>query len=188
MGFVGSALYVRPMTRLLCALAIVFALGARAQAQPGMVPPAYAYQPQLSDDDRELLDRGELDRVSGGVVSILIGFGVGQAVQGRWHETGWIFTAGETVSMAVLITGIMKATLPDGPHCRMVPCDAAPMNGTIIAGFIGYSAFHIWEIIDAFAAPAIHNRRLHALQTRLAITPYVTLQGDATTGGLALRF
>ena len=35
---------------------------------------------------------------AGGALSILPGFGIGHAVQGRWREKGWIFTAGEVVS------------------------------------------------------------------------------------------
>ena len=39
----------------------------------------------------------------GGVLGVLPGFGIGHAVQGRWMEKGWIFTAGEVVSVAGLV-------------------------------------------------------------------------------------
>lgn len=40
---------------------------------------------------------------AGGVLGTLPGFGIGHAVQGRWMEKGWIFTAGEIVSAAGLV-------------------------------------------------------------------------------------
>ena len=89
--------------------ALVAVLAGSAAAQPGLTPPSYAYAGppplslQLTDDDVKLLNRGEIsdDRwLGGGVASVLVGFGVGQAIEGRWGETGWIFTLGEGGSFA----------------------------------------------------------------------------------------
>src|SRR5687767_14647149 len=67
-------------------------------------PPPHQYQPgvqypvALSQDDHDLLMRGEIsdgEHAAGAIASIFIGFGSGQAIQGRWSDKGWIFTLGD---------------------------------------------------------------------------------------------
>src|SRR6478735_7677733 len=57
----------------------------------GYAPPPQGYVPvQLSRDDAELLQKGEITDTqhAGGVVAnVLFGFGVGQAIQGRYGDT-----------------------------------------------------------------------------------------------------
>ncbi len=72
--------------------------------QPGMVPAPYAYQP--TPEEQSLLASGYINdgtMLAGGAVAFLLGFGIGQGVEGRWHDTGWIFTLGESVATATLI-------------------------------------------------------------------------------------
>ena len=45
----------------------------------------------------------------GGVLGVLPGFGIGHAVQGRWKDKGWIFTAGELTTAIGLIYFTMQA-------------------------------------------------------------------------------
>src|SRR4051794_8061508 len=71
-----------------------------AMAQPQPVQQPYSQQPphapktlMISSDDQEILERGEisdLEYIGGGAGSLFFGFGFGQAVQGRWDDTGWI--------------------------------------------------------------------------------------------------
>lgn len=53
----------------------------------------------LTDKDKEILEIGEISTVSyvvGGVLGTYpVGLGIGHAIQGRWSQKGWIFTAGE---------------------------------------------------------------------------------------------
>src|ERR1700753_4027043 len=76
-------------------------------APPGYGPPAaYAYQP--SPEEQELLAEGYIDPMRtavGGGAAFLLGFGFGHMIEGRWHDTGWIFTLGETVSLGAMIGG-----------------------------------------------------------------------------------
>src|SRR5262245_13896284 len=103
---------------------VVLGLASSAFAQPGQAPPppmqpqpwqpqpyGYSAQPppmqaQLTLDEQYLLDRGYISdsqRIRGGVASLFFGLGLGQAVQGRWTETGWIFTLGEGVTAGMFI-------------------------------------------------------------------------------------
>src|SRR5512146_1511966 len=128
----GRTRIVRDM-RMTVALALVMIGAGAAAAQPGMTepqpppppgsygpPPAgyapmpYAYQPpvQLTPEERELLDQGEISdgqHIGGGAMALFVGLGVGQAVQGRWHDTGWIFTLGEPVAVTIMMIGVAES-------------------------------------------------------------------------------
>jgi hypothetical protein len=118
-------------------------------------------------------------------------------VQGRYGETGWIFTLGEVGSATLFVVGIVQ-TFND---CYLERgCEhsatAAPF---ILGGFIGLVGFRVWEVVDAFVVPARRNARVRALRMRLGlpppmysrIQPYVapTLSRDGgATAGLTFRF
>jgi hypothetical protein len=189
----------RRMRMRIAALATVL-VAAHAAAQPGAttpgatatpaehrVPPPYAYQP-LTIDERELLERGEIgsgEYVAGGLLSIFVGFGVGQLAEGRWFDTGWIFTIGELTFFSAYIAGLNKSN-PCTPEC-VHDRRGDPLT---IAGSIGFVGFHLAGIADAFIAPPLHNARLHALRRRLGIVPVVTSaqDGNAKIAGVALQF
>src|SRR5690349_5932967 len=73
-------------------------------------PAPYAYQPQqLTAEEYELLAEGEISEgahYGGAALSFFFGLGAGQAVQGRWGETGWIFTLGEIGAAGLLFYGV----------------------------------------------------------------------------------
>ncbi len=178
------------------------------QGYPQQYPPGYSpqqppMQVQLTVDDQWLLQRGYIsdgEYIGGGLVALFIGFGVGQAVQGRWGEKGWIFTLGEGVSIAALFYGVVQAlscidrNRTDGSGT----CSGDEGVGVTLIGFAGFSVFRVWETIDAFAAPPEHNRKVRALRARLGmpepmysrLTPYVspTRDRDGGTAGVTLRF
>lgn len=185
---------------------LVLVLGAtRALAQPGTTdsqpPPAYAYQPQITADERELLASGEItdnQMALGGVTALFVGFGASQAVEGRWHETGWIFTLGEGASTVAVIwgvgMGISECWNADGAD---QPCKGNRGLSLIVGGLIGLGGFRIGEIIDAVTGPTRHNTELRALRSRLGypdplygqVVPYVApAQGGGSVAGLSLRF
>ena len=117
--------------------------------------------------------------------------GVGQAIQGRWGDTGWIFTLGETASFVAMIAGAVRIAddctddFGDSRDCDH--SDGAPM---MIVGALGFTVFRIWGTVDAFAGPTEHNRRVRELRWRLGMPvqvgwkPYVhrTRDGGATAG------
>jgi hypothetical protein len=165
------------------------------------VTPPYAYFPaQLSEEDRALLSRGEISEgsyIGGALVGLFFGFGVGQAVQGRYHDTGWIFTVGEAGTLTAMVIGAAQA-IDDCFHDDLVCDDDDNGETLLVAGLVGFVAFRVWEIVDAFAAPPRHNVRVRELRMRLGmppvytrVQPYVapTMARDGgATAGLTFRF
>lgn len=178
-------------------------------AQPYLQPPApcsscelpvySSYPPptMITQEEHQLLLRGEMPTgqyVSGGVVSAVVGFGIGHTVQGRWLERGWVFTAGESASLLIAFTGAV-ATIGCGGHSDSTTgerCDTSV--GLLIGGYLAFVGFRIWEIADSFAVPPIRNARVRSLKRRLgistpnALAPYVAPHGDGAMAGLGMRF
>jgi hypothetical protein len=139
----------------------------------------------------------------GGVVAIFVGWGIGQAVEGRWHDTGWIFSLGESASLAAIIGGAIGIVNCEGVDPAQTSCTGgdAMSGGFLIGGLIALTGFRIWEVVDAFVGPSGHNERVHELRRRYGyrdynyarnITPYMSrpqaASGDGMTAGLTLRF
>jgi hypothetical protein len=199
------------------ALVLVLALSGIANAQPGTTapppapypqqgpPPPYQYTPgygypvPLTAEEHELLMDGEItpgQHFGGAAAAFFIGFGSGQAIQGRWSDTGWIFTLGESASFVALIAGMVR-TFDDCSYDGESGCDHSDGPPLIIAGVVGFTVFRVWEIIDAFSGPNDHNRRVRELKFRMGVpvrvgerfTPYVNKTRDGgATAGLTLRF
>jgi hypothetical protein len=157
-------------------------------------------QVQLTVDEQYLLERGfisEGQHIGGGVAALFLGFGAGQAVQGRWGEKGWIFTVGEGASIVLMFYGLAKA----------VDCDSGYYSddyyydndcednyvGLMVGSLLAFSVFRVWETIDAFTAPPAHNRKVRQLRARLGLpvpmysklTPYLAPVRGGDGGGVA---
>lgn len=213
------------MRTLIVALLVMVSGTASAQyAQPpGSYPqqpqpyypqqPYYQQQPQpmqvqLTVDEQWLLSRGYIsdnEHIVGGIASLFVGFGVGQAVQGRWGQKGYIFTVGELASMGAMIYGMVSYVSAcsdsfDDPYGETTCNESKQRRGAVLVfgGMIGVLGFRIWEIVDAFAGPSEHNRQLHELRARLGmrdsyvqrVRPYVVPTGDGggALAGVALKF
>ena len=216
------------MRTLIVALLVLVSGTASAQyAQPpGQYPPqpqpyypqpqpyGYYQQPQrpmqvqLTVDEQWLLSRGYIsdgEHIGGGIASLFFGFGVGQAVQGRWGEKGYIFTIGEIASFGAMIYGMVELMSActdnfDDPYANSSCNHTQERRGGVmlVGGLVGISVFRIWEIVDAFAGPSEHNRKLHALKMRLGmpdsyvrhVRPYITpsADGGGALAGVAMRF
>jgi len=171
------------------------------QPPPGPgVPPPYGYAPiQLTPEEHELLLDGEIGEgahIAGVVANFFIGFGVGQAIQGRFGDTGWIFALGEAASFVVFIIGIGKLAQDCGFDERD-DCDDSSGAGLAIAGAVGLGVFHIWGLIDSIAGPSRHNRRVRDLRMRMGqpmyyqgrLEPYLHKSRDGGGfAGMTLRF
>jgi hypothetical protein len=197
-------------------VAATLLVGGLAHAQPGATqppppppagyPPApYQYQPgygypaQLTPEEHELLLDGEIsdgEQFGGGLAALFIGFGSGQAIQGRWSDTGWIFTLGETASFVAMIAGAIRVVETCGSeHDVETDCSSAEGGPLLIAGALGITVFRIWGTVDAFSGPVSHNRRVRELKYRLGMPVQVgwkpflqrTRDGGATAG-LTLSF
>ncbi len=161
---------------------------------PGQ-PQPYPYPPvQLTAEEHALLSEGEisLGAHAGGVAANwLLGFGIGQAIQGRWSDTGWMFTLGEAAGITLMVTGALRLCI----DCAEGENEDAGV--LLVGGLISYAVFHIWSIVDAATGPASHNRKVRALKQRIGVPmhasqrvlPYASSTRDGGgTVGLTLRF
>ncbi len=186
-------------------LTILAAATGTAAAQPALRPevvPPCPPQPrvQLSDDERELLARGEIpaaEHIGGGIAGGLVGFGLGQALQGRWTERGWLFTLGDTAAVVATSWGGIRIA----SHCDAGEASGCDDFGVALAigGALTLGALRIWETLDAAIVPVVHNRRVRELRTRDGLQPralhgllhpWITpaRAGDGLMGGVLLRF
>lgn len=101
---------------------------------------------ELTNYDRRVLENGEVvgfRRVAGSLLSVVPGFGVGHAVQGRYLYKGMIFTLIELGSVAM-------ASGPTG-------------DAGLALGILSFFGFKIWEFVDSLVGPVRDNRRYRLL-------------------------
>lgn len=110
--------------------------------------------------------------VIGSVLSIVPGFGVGQAVQGRYFAKGLIFSAGELIGVTMALTGDRS----HGLGLRMGPVSTI--------GVIAFATFKVWEVIDAVLSPVHHNSDLRELEKRVATRWSLLPVGPAVPDGI----
>jgi hypothetical protein len=153
---------------------------------------------QLSAADQELIMDGEIStgaHIAGGALALFVGFGTGQLAEGRWSSRGWIFTLGDSASLGLIVYGLGKSASECASSIEGEPCGGSGL-GLVAAGAIALTGFRLWEIIDAFAAPIGHNRRVRAAKLRAGMNPmYATVpyvlpaqNGSGAVGGLSFRF
>lgn len=153
-------------------------------AQPGVTPPGvpapYAYRPApLTAEEEAIVDEGEISdeaRYGGMFVGFTLGFGLGQALQGRWHARGWIFTFGELLSVA----GLIYAT----QVCKSCDQGDAGPNGVAFAA-IAWSTFRIWGGLDALIAPSSYNEHVRQLRARAGYGMYLAPPQARDPGAIA---
>jgi hypothetical protein len=120
-------------------------LSAQERKEPGK---ARKEKIELTDYDRRVLENGEISdfrRVTGSLLAVVPGFGLGHAVQGRYQYKGMIFTLTELGSIAVLYG-------PTG-------------DGGLGIGLISLLGFKVWEFIDAVVGSERDNIRYRQLQS-----------------------
>ncbi|MEJ7600799.1 MAG: hypothetical protein WKG01_23035 [Kofleriaceae bacterium] len=160
------------------------------------VPPPYGYPPvQLSPEDHALLADGEISEgahIGGAAMNILFGFGLGQAIQGRFDDTGWIFALGGGASVAAMIFGAVRLA----EDCSFSnDCDDSKGAGLMLVGLVGFTVFHTWGLVDSITGPIRHNRRVRDLRIRLGMRPMYSVmpfvretRDGGGVAGLSLRF
>lgn len=155
------------------AVAVFVVSTSTAVAQPGQTPPPpppgygqpYPVPMQaLSPEERALLEKGEYTEgqiVGGGLLGTFFGLGIGHAVQGRFKEKGWIFLVGEAAGAYVWIwtmANCLNDIDDDRDRCN---------EGLLVTSILAVGVLRIWEIVDVWAHPGAHNRRVRQLRNRL---------------------
>ncbi len=183
-------------------LACLVLIALVASALPAVAPAAEetpeTASPRLDDRDHANLERGPYTRdeiVGGGLLGTLVGFGTGHAAQGRWKDTGWIYTAGEGSAVAAVAIGVPSCTAAHDDDDSFLWSKEASCVLAVggIAGGV-WLLFRIAETIDVWAHPQIHNRRFRKIEEERARqamqwTPWVAPDGrGGASAGLALRF
>jgi len=148
-------------------------------------------QPTLTEEEADIVAHGEISVgkwITGGVLASTIGFGIGQAAQGRWRYTGWIFTAGEGGSvLAVGYAGIDMLLNSD----HRGKSDFQPY--VLFGGLILFGGLKIWDGIDGWVGPPRHNRRYRELLEKSGrkpslidrVKPFVGPIDGGAVGGFA---
>lgn len=134
----------------------------------------------LTPSEAALLQRGEIEsdmHVLGIVANAVVGFGLGQALQGRWlSDGGWRFTVGMAGGTALFFAAAGR----EGQNVGIELAAAATLL-----------TFYVWGIVDAATGPQRHNNRIRDIKLRHGIPlamPYVQHADSARTAGLVLRF
>lgn len=186
--------------RIALALTVLALAVGTAAAQPS-IPPPYEYgtqvasDDQVSNEDRSIIDHGEIGsgRVIGATLAAaFVGFGVGQAIEGRYGERGWIFTVGESVGDFAMFTGLLGLVggCSEVGHCHLA-------YGLALGGAATFLGFRTWGILDALIAPQHRNARYRAALARnpgyaqqVTVMPYLVPvdHGSGGIAGLGLQF
>jgi hypothetical protein len=138
---------------------------------------------KLTDEDKDILEVGEISTtqyVVGGILGTYpLGLGIGHAVQGRWSQKGWIFTAGELGSAAVLLVGALGCVDDELENDLDGEDDCSSFNETLIVlGAVSYVGFRIWEAVDVWAAPIGHNKKVRELKDYINKAPAPTVKSS----------
>ena len=116
----------------------------------------------LSKEDQRIIEMGEIERgryVLGGIVGSSLGLGIGHAIQGRYSSKGWFFTMGEVTSLGILIYGL---------HGGYFDVEFAGLFEFTV-GTVGFMVFRIWEGVDLWVVPPIHNTRYRRIKKNLSL-------------------
>ena len=126
----------------------------------------------------------------GGALGTFVGFGSGHAVQERWAEKGWIFTAGEALAVA----GYIAATyilFNEGTEAVKNEDAEGALSAIFKGGAVAigsgalFAAMRIWQIVDVWMLPS--DMKV-AEATRFQLSPVYSYNGHDTDYGLSLNF
>ena len=131
--------------------------------------------------------------VGGGVVSLFVGYGIGHAIQGRYMERGWIFTASELGVLAVFMSTLIYS-LKDVISDDYQPNDnieyvtyimdhaAKPLPLISLLAFVGV---RIWEVVDVWNLPSDYKI---VKESPFQLSPLYVYNRNNLDLGLSLKY
>jgi hypothetical protein len=162
--------------RLAGIFVLMIAMAGVARAEPNITAPPSMTEPLRFEDDVS-----EMQQIMGPPVALMFGFGLGHVVEGRWHEKGWLFTAGDSIAMTLWMGGMIT-----GMTCER-RCEAPA--AAYVSGMLGLVALRFWQTADTVTGARAKNRRV--MQQRLRMEPLLAPPrggGNGAVAGLTLRF
>jgi hypothetical protein len=122
---------------LFAALCMIFSLSAHAQETASATDASSTKTP---------VPTGKY--VTGGVIGSIFGFGIGHAIQGRYADKGWIFTATEVAGVGLAAAANCKTEKDDYGDDKWTCKNGSGLYAIGVGVVLG---FHIWEIVDLWA-------------------------------------
>lgn len=88
-------------------------------------------------------------------ITPLFGFGLGHVYAGDLPRAGWVTLGGPLAVSGIMLTGVGIELLLTPPSNTL---GAKPgLGGFIIGGFVAYTAFYLWAMVDAYQTTARMN-------------------------------
>ena len=128
--------------------------------------------------------------IGGGVASIIPGFGIGHALQGRYWEKGWVFTVGNLVfiggyvTFAFVLAEDLQTAALKGDNLKVMS-GGKKFVGLSLAFLLGILGFKVWEIVDAWNLPS-HYKVVK--ESPFQIKPLAFYNQDKLNLGLSLNY
>ena len=135
---------------------------ATAFAEPVQDTPP-ASKSTLSPQEMEIYRNGEItdnERLAGGLLGTIVGFGTGHIVYGQYADRGGIFTATELGSLSVTFIGGVTFALGGLSNVSTVGL------AEIYIGLLSFTAFKVWEIVDVWTLPNAYNLKYDAIKAK----------------------
>lgn len=126
----------------------------------------YEYENRGLDQEQDKVKKKEIEQgqyVGGGIVALLIGLGIGHAVQGRYGEGGWVHTVFQLSGSIMLATGGITSSGIGG----------FLLVGSRIAEIVG-----IW-IIDKERYEIVSNNKQLYQKGSISLLPAFNAKGNA---------
>lgn len=157
---------------ILCLITVAFYINPQALAitEEDNVTQQNAHQKTISNNAY----------IASGLVSTFFGFGIGHAMQGRYGEAGWIFTAIDGVAFTgTVVSGV--AAVGEGLGAIFGnQARSSSLSGYFFFGFLAlYTGSRIWQIIDTWALPGNYT-----ITENINFSPtlYTTNSGELSLG------
>lgn len=100
--------------------------------------------------------------IAGGLLGVWPGFGVGHAIQGRYFDSGWIYTAGEAGALLAGYYGC-KNTRDAGGGCALLP-------SFIFMGFKITEIYSVWNYSSYIESQRIISSFINPIDQKIYLS------------------
>ena len=177
--------------RILCLLALMLCFGPYAFSEEDVANEMGSAESEAAtasfrdyDSSTKSITNGQY--IGGGVTSILLGYGIGHAIQGRYMERGWIFTASELVAIGGYITSVVFFVTEASDVYRTGNTGGVKaFGGVSLAFLVALTGLRVWEIVDAWMLPS-HYKIVK--ESPFQLTPLAYYNQKNMNLGLSLQY